>query len=120
MLSIEGWQSAQTAKACVPHTAGDETSAGGLGSPIEGAEHDVEADVAVLGVAEGTRHGPDDLEAERLPELDGNVVRLDDGVELNACVSLLARPLHHVVAQRTPDSAAAGSRTDHEARGGDV
>jgi hypothetical protein len=47
-------------------------------------EHDVQADKAVLGMVEGRRCRPDDLESERLPQMHSRSVRLDDRIELDA------------------------------------
>src|SRR3954462_8622338 len=64
-------------------------------SPSETSEHHMQADVAAVGVMEGAGHGADDLEAERLPQVHGGAVCLDDRVELHAPVSPASCPLQH-------------------------
>src|SRR4051794_23887680 len=84
---------------------------------VDRAEHDVQPDVAVVAVVERAGDGADDLEAERLPEMYGGLVGLDDRVELDAAEACVLRPGQHVVAERPPDSATPRCRVDHEAGG---
>ena len=55
-------------------------------------------------------HGADDLEAERLPQVYGGGVGLDDRVELDAAVALVAVPLHDVLREPPADAPSAGLR----------
>src|SRR3954451_15005040 len=87
---------------------------------LEGQIHHVQADAAVAGGAEGTGDGADDLEAQVLPEVHRSRVGLDDGVELDAVVALLAVPVDDVRREGAADATPARRRVDHERRRADV
>ena len=87
--------------------------------PQDRSPHHVQPDEAVRGRAERPRHGPDDPEPQRLPQATATV-GLDDGVELDAAVALLAVPVDDVRPQPAADAPATGRRRDHERGGADV
>src|ERR1041384_2037513 len=87
---------------------------------VQGEVHDVQADEAVRLRVEGCRHGADDPEPERLPQVHRRGVGLDDRVELDRAVAVVAVPLHDVLAQPAAPATATRGARDHERRGADV
>lgn len=83
-------------------------------------EHHVEADEPMLGVVECLRDSGEDLEAQRLPQVDGGAVGLNDRVELDAVVTGGASPVEDVAAQRSTYSSTLVIWVDHEAARRDV
>src|SRR6516162_10888047 len=92
----------------------------GIGPPSQVAEHDVQADQAAPGVVEGLRDRSDDPEPERLPQVHGRRVGLDDRVELDAREALPAAPVQYVLPERAAYALALAGRIDKEGRRRDV
>jgi hypothetical protein len=70
---------------------------------LQGLEHHVESDEAVLWVIESLGHSGENLEPQRLPQPHRCGVGLDYRVELHAVKSGRARPLDGVLTERAPD-----------------
>ena len=72
----------------------------------------MQADHAVLGMVEGLRYRANDLEPERLPQVHGGSVGLDDGVELDASKPCLAAPVQDVLAEGAACALSLAGRID--------
>src|SRR5215469_1736046 len=86
------------------------------GAASEGPVHDVQADQAVLGMIKGLRYRADDLKPERLPQVNGGGVGLDDRVELDARKARRAAPVQDVLPEATAYALALAGRIDKERR----
>src|SRR5215467_9065682 len=70
----------------------------------------------MLGVIEGPRYRADDLEAERLPQVYGGGVGLDDRVELDARKARRAAPAQDVLPEGAAYTLTLARRIDKERR----